>query len=104
MKNIGITGITFFGGDNSIMSYIDDSGRFRYERGRDGAEFTFGVQLTPDREISIRVAVFDNQRSLNDLEKDAYQQVKRVLQRLGQIGDSIDPEDRIKDAEHAQAA
>jgi hypothetical protein len=89
MNGVGITSITFFGPDDSTQSFIDDSGVFCYQRNRSGAEFIFTISLTRDRDISIRVAVFDHDRSLNELEEDAYEQVKRVLIALGKIGATL---------------
>lgn len=90
MSGVGIHSITFFGPDKSTQSYIDSDGTFRYERNRNGAEFVFNVSLTRDRAVTVRVAVFDHERSLNELERDAYEQVKRILIALGKIGEGLE--------------
>lgn len=87
--NFGITSITFFGADSSTQTYFDRDGRLRYERNRSGAEFIYEVTLGASRSISIRTVVFDNSRSLNDLELDAVKQLKRILIELGKAGKEI---------------
>jgi len=90
MTTVGIHNISFFGRDGATQNYIDKDGTFRYERNRDDAEFLFNVSLTRDRAITIRVAVFDHDRSLNALETDAHEQLKRILLALGKIGETME--------------
>ena len=86
---VGISNISFFGPDGSTHNYVDDSGTFRYERDRSGAEFLFNIGLARDRSVSIRVAVFEHERTLNELEEDAWKQLKRILVKLGKIGEEM---------------
>lgn len=105
MTNLfGVTSITFFGPDGSTQEFLDHDGRFRYERNRSGAEFTFSVELTRDRSFQIRVAVFNHQRSLDDMELDAHTQLKRILLRLGQIGEEIEGRVEIGHAPQTEIA
>lgn len=87
--SVGVQSITFFSAGEGTYSYLDGSGKFVYERDRDGAEFLFNVELNRDRIINIRVVVFGKNRSLDELEKDAYLQPRRALQRLGKIGEAM---------------
>lgn len=89
MKRYGITNISFFGGDGSTQSYIDADGRYRYERNRSGSEFVYAVNLSDGRSVTIRTVAFDNDRSLDELEIDAQEQLKRILIELGKIAADI---------------
>jgi hypothetical protein len=88
MVDIGLISISFFGADHSTQSYIDDSGTFRYERDRDGAEFVYEVTLAASRSVTIRVVAFGKNRDLDELEADAKAQLTRVLLALGKAGEA----------------
>lgn len=85
----GISNISFFGADGSTQSYLDNDGTLRYERNRSGAEFLFNVTLGASRTIQIRVVAFNHERSLDELEEDAREQLRRILLALGKIGQNL---------------
>lgn len=89
MKSFGLTNISFFGPDGSTQSYIDADGAFRYERDKSGAEFTYEVNLSPSRSVTVRVVAFGHTRPLDELEVDAKEQLRRTLKAMAQVADEI---------------
>jgi hypothetical protein len=83
VAEVGLISKNFFGADGSIRSFMDQDGEFRYVRGASGAQFEFRIILSSDRSLTIRVNTFNHRGA--DLERDAYEQVQRILKALEKL-------------------